>query len=1009
MPNDTPSDTTEWGGKDAARGRQAVARPSAIVVGSGFGGAVAACRLAQAGFDIVILERGRRYASSDFPAAPIDSALLPEFRRWSWQHNQGLWDVVDLEEVVSVQAAGYGGGSLVYANVHLRPPDAIFDAQWPAVYRDPASLRPYYELAAYMLDVAPADSRAGFRQGIIKADQLRRAAHRLNRDEGFFHPPLAIRYTSGTNRQGVEQQACTSCGRCVTGCPEGAKNTLDHNYLALAERHGARVVSQCEVLDIEQRGGRWVAKCFDHITARATRHEADALFLCAGSVHSTRLLARARLDPASRRAQSNAGVGYFPGGDAIGTVFDTDEPQQPSTGPTISTTLVHFDRDDPASFFMIQDGGYGPELERLVGVSRAPLWLGRNRLTQVEPGRRAREPHGSRAVEPEAPADEFILSSMFDELLEAWSTGAFSGVVSAEVRQAFSRWLDEFERPLLLSAVVDATIQRSALAALERRWPTRLFPAKLRRALAALQSWGAHLLFGSGEQIAAQALRAVVGQAGLSRREIARRVLGFDGARASHRAVLLGMGRDAAPGHLHYDRRSNKLWADLDLYYLAPGYTREERLMTDIAGELGGELRTNPAWAFVGKPVTVHSQGGCRMSDTPDTGVTDPDGRVHGCEGLYILDGSVLPAPVGVNPSATILAIAERNIERFLRRHPGSAWSDPASEASRAYAELRQAASSWVASNAGWHFTPPRPSRAAPDFSAQPLGLRFSEWMQGYYCPTAEGGAAPRDDADYRAAEARGRPGAGGSHDAIGFPIEFALQNSVADLNVYYEDMNHAIRVCGTVDIRLPGRPAASPLQVSGELCLFVPRRKPYAIDRTTQRGRLRAQEAATGRPYRTLPDRYPARRQRQRFLRYELILEGDAQSFWLLRGKKRVRDDAGFDAWRDTSTLFVRLFGPFPERPDLSQFGWQQRYCRPQQLAGAGAVHVDITRFLHQQLPSFQVFPTDDPARISWAITKFATFFYGELQRIYMPELFTALDTFFRLRPSNIRTGNAR
>lgn len=1006
MSNETPNDTKAARGKPEPGGQPGVARPSAIVVGSGFGGAVAACRLAQAGFDVVILERGRRYGAGDFPAAPIDSALLPEFRRWSWQHNQGLWDVVDLEEVVSLQAAGYGGGSLVYANVHLRPPDAIFDAQWPAAYRNPALLRPYFELAAYMLEVAPADSHAGFRQGIIKADQLQRAAERLGRAEGFFHPPLAIRYASGRNRHGVEQQACTSCGRCITGCPVGAKNTLDHNYLALAERHGARVVSQCEVMDIEQEGGRWVAQCFDHVTAQATRHEADALFLCAGSLHSTRLLARARLDAPGRRAQSNAGVGYFPGGDALGTVFDTAEPQQPSSGPTIATTLVHFDRDDPASFFMIQDGGYGPELERLVGVARAPLWLGRNRLTQVAPGRR---PCESRVDEPEAPANGFILSSTFDELLDAWSSGAFSGLVSANVRQAFSRWLDELERPLLLSAVVDATIQRSALAAVERHWLTRLLPERIRRGLAALQTWGAHRLFGSGAQIAAQALRAIVDQGGLSRREVARRVLGYDGARASHRAVLLGMGRDAAPGHLHYDRRSNKLWADLDLFYLAPGYTREERLMTDIAGELGGELRTNPAWAFVGKPVTVHSQGGCRMSDSPETGVTDPDGRVHGCDGLYILDGSVLPAPVGVNPSATILAIAERNIERFLRRHPGSAWSDPASAASRAHAALRDDASRWAAGNSRWHFTPPRPAQPAPDFTAQPLGLRFSEWMHGYHCPTRDGSDWPRDDADYRAAEARGRPGAGGSNDAVGFPIDFALQNTVDDLNVFYEDMNHAIEVRGTVGIRLPGRPAVSTLQVSGQLCLFVPRRKPYAIDRKTQRGRLRAQEAATGRPYRTLPDRYPPRRQRQRFLRYELILEGDAQNVWLLRGKKRVRDDAGFDAWRDTSTLFVRLFGPFAERPDMTQPGWQQRYCRPQQLAGAGAVHVDITRFLQQQLPSFEVFPTEDPARIGWAITKFATFFYGELQRIYMPEVMTALDTFFRLRPSNIRTGNAR
>jgi cholesterol oxidase len=271
---------------------------------------------------------------------------------------------------------------------------------------------------------------------------------------------------------------------------------------------------------------------------------------------------------------------------------------------------------------------------------------------------------------------------------------------------------------------------------------------------------------------------------GLSRHELASRVLGYDATGSSHRAVLLGMGRDAAPGHLHYDRRSNKLWADLDLYYLAPGYTREEQLMTDIAEQLGGELRTNPAWAFVGKPITVHSQGGCRMSDDPRAGVTDADGQVRGCPGLYVLDGAALPAPVGVNPSASILAIAERNIELFLRQHPRSAWRDPSSPAARAYAAVRQRASDWVAAQQNWHFAPPRSAKGSPEFRASPLGLRFSEWMDGYYSPTVEGDPGPRDDADYRAAETRGRPGYRGSPDPVGHPIQLELTNTIDDLNV---------------------------------------------------------------------------------------------------------------------------------------------------------------------------------------------------------------------------------
>src|SRR5437899_6275131 len=106
----------------------------AIVVGSGFGGAVTACRLSQAGFNVLVLERGRRYEAKDFPSLLHDDMLLPDLRHWRWQSEHGLWDILDLEELISVQAAGYGGGSLIYANVHIRPPPAVFNDKWPEIY-----------------------------------------------------------------------------------------------------------------------------------------------------------------------------------------------------------------------------------------------------------------------------------------------------------------------------------------------------------------------------------------------------------------------------------------------------------------------------------------------------------------------------------------------------------------------------------------------------------------------------------------------------------------------------------------------------------------------------------------------------------------------------------------------------------------------------------------------------------------------------------------------------------
>ena len=138
----------------------------AIVIGTGFAGAVTAARLVQAGKRICVLERGRRYEADDFPIYPNVEALLnadggaqwpggaPDLARWFWGVDQGLYDIRDLDDVISVQAAGYGGGSLIYANVHLRAPKGVFEQDWPEAYRDD-KLDKHYDRVSCILDVQP--------------------------------------------------------------------------------------------------------------------------------------------------------------------------------------------------------------------------------------------------------------------------------------------------------------------------------------------------------------------------------------------------------------------------------------------------------------------------------------------------------------------------------------------------------------------------------------------------------------------------------------------------------------------------------------------------------------------------------------------------------------------------------------------------------------------------------------------------------------------------------------
>jgi cholesterol oxidase len=330
----------------------------AVVIGSGFGGAVSACRLAQAGLSVCILERGRDYRSH-----PVPHDYTNPLAGWLYGHDTGLYDVRATGEMIAVQGAGYGGGSLVYANVQMRPPADAF-ASWPSEYSRQV-LDPYYDLVGYMLDIRPLPD--AFRHKSPKTSMMLIAAERLGRKNEVYLPNLAVNFDGGAepsaNRHGALQTACTHCGKCDAGCGVRAKNTLDLNYLHLAEKAGADARTQCEARRVEPtpNGYRVTYLAAD---GSESSIEGRALFLCAGAINSTELLLRCRDQFGTLPALSpRLGEGYSGNGDFLAFIFEPDEKivgegADPSKGPTITTSLL-FDQgsDEHRRWFVLQEGG----------------------------------------------------------------------------------------------------------------------------------------------------------------------------------------------------------------------------------------------------------------------------------------------------------------------------------------------------------------------------------------------------------------------------------------------------------------------------------------------------------------------------------------------------------------------------------------------------------------------------------------------------------------------------
>ncbi len=293
-----------------------------LVIGSGFGGSVSALRLSEKGHRVGVLECGRRFADDEFPKSTSD------VRRYFWRPKlgmKGIFRLTTFRDVSVVSGCGVGGGSLGYANTLYVPPKAFFeDRQWAGMEDWESALAPHYAEAQRMLGVVqnPHDD---------PADQLlRELGEELGVSDTYQKTPVGIFFgapgESGKTvpdpffgGEGPERTGCKLCGRCMVGCPHGAKNTLVKNYLYLAEGRGAQVLPERTVVDIRPigkgngeegyevesvRSGSWVRK-------QRRVHRARGVVVAAGPLGTNLLLQRCRLGgslPAHQPPPGRAGA-----------------------------------------------------------------------------------------------------------------------------------------------------------------------------------------------------------------------------------------------------------------------------------------------------------------------------------------------------------------------------------------------------------------------------------------------------------------------------------------------------------------------------------------------------------------------------------------------------------------------------------------------------------------------------------------------------------------------------
>ncbi len=534
-----------------------------VVIGSGYGGSIAASRMSRCGKQVCLLEKGKEFMPGEFPKDITHAAKEMQITtkgKTSGSKN-GLYEFVINDDINVFKGCGLGGTSLVNANVSIEPEARVFeDAIWPGEIRnDLNSLKEGIARAREMLKPNPYPEGKNNYPVLCKTLGMRKSADDMK--EPFKLLDINVNFEDKLNHVGVKQEKCINCGDCVTGCNHTAKNTTQMNYLPDARNHGAEIFTEVDVKYLERSGNEWLIYFEIHNSGREKFDaplmfiKADTVFISAGSLGSTEILLRSARN--GLPLSGNLGKRFTGNGDVLGFGFNND--------------------------VAIHGIGLGNKAEK-------------GKISDVGP----------------------CITSALD--------------IRQKANLEDGMTLEEGSIPGPLRSILVSTFL--SLSVLLGKDTDSGFKDFLK------EKWREVKSFFGGP---------------------------YRGA-LDNTQVYLVMTHDDGNGTMNLeDEHLSIRWNDVGKQKI---FKKVRNKLKAATKALGGTFIQNPAWTKLLNYdlVTVHPLGGCVMGEDSSTGVVNHKGQVFSAEGektlhpgLYVMDGAIIPRPLGTNPLLTISGLAELN------------------------------------------------------------------------------------------------------------------------------------------------------------------------------------------------------------------------------------------------------------------------------------------------------------------------------------------------------------